>query len=70
MGVDPEIIYSLAFVMFVAGIVGARLFYILQKRDQFHSLVSAPRFHAGRARRLWLGDRRARRLVWFACSSR
>lgn len=31
VGIDPEVIYSLAFCMFVAGIVGARAFYIVQK---------------------------------------
>jgi phosphatidylglycerol:prolipoprotein diacylglycerol transferase len=35
MGVDPEIIYSLAFWMFVFGILGARLFYVIEYRDQF-----------------------------------
>src|SRR5262245_46402100 len=30
VGIDPEAIYSLAFVMFIAGIVGARLFYVAQ----------------------------------------
>ena len=34
-GLDPEMIYSLAFVMFIAGIVGARLFYIIEYWDQF-----------------------------------
>src|SRR5947199_6162604 len=29
VGLDPEVIYSLAFVMFLAGIVGARLFYVI-----------------------------------------
>jgi phosphatidylglycerol---prolipoprotein diacylglyceryl transferase len=31
VGIDPEVIYSLAFCMFIAGIVGARAFYIVQK---------------------------------------
>jgi len=35
MGVDPENVLSLAFVMFVFGIVGARIFYVLQYYDQF-----------------------------------
>ncbi|MEX2173171.1 MAG: prolipoprotein diacylglyceryl transferase family protein [Pirellulaceae bacterium] len=30
MGLDPEVMYSLAFCMFLAGIVGARLFYVVQ----------------------------------------
>src|SRR5437764_162347 len=35
VGIDPEVIYSLAFVMFIAGIFGARLFYILEYWNQF-----------------------------------
>ncbi|MDX1946220.1 MAG: prolipoprotein diacylglyceryl transferase [Pirellulaceae bacterium] len=35
MGLDPEVIYSLAFCMFVAGIAGARLFYIIQYWAEF-----------------------------------
>jgi phosphatidylglycerol---prolipoprotein diacylglyceryl transferase len=34
VGLDPEAIYSLAFVMFLAGIVGARAFYVLQYWSQ------------------------------------
>ena len=34
MGLDPEIIYSLAFYMFVLGILGARLFFIIEYRNQ------------------------------------
>jgi prolipoprotein diacylglyceryltransferase len=30
MGLDPEIIFSLAFYMFLAGIVGARLFFVIE----------------------------------------
>jgi phosphatidylglycerol:prolipoprotein diacylglycerol transferase len=30
VGLDPELIYSLAFVMFIAGIVGARVFFVAQ----------------------------------------
>src|SRR5207253_10228842 len=30
VGIDPEVIYSLAFVMFLAGILGARLFYVIE----------------------------------------
>src|SRR5690606_35601826 len=37
MGVNPEAIYSLAFYMFVGGIVGARGFYVVQKWDEFGS---------------------------------
>jgi phosphatidylglycerol---prolipoprotein diacylglyceryl transferase len=34
-GLDPDVIYSLAFVMFIAGIIGARLFYIVEYWTQF-----------------------------------
>ena len=34
-GVDPEVIYSLAFWLFAAGIAGARIFYVVQKHDEF-----------------------------------
>jgi phosphatidylglycerol:prolipoprotein diacylglycerol transferase len=36
VGLDPEVIYSLAFCMFIAGIVGARLFFVVQ---YFHEFV-------------------------------
>jgi phosphatidylglycerol:prolipoprotein diacylglycerol transferase len=35
VGVDPETIVSLAFWMFITGIVGARLFYVIQKWEEF-----------------------------------
>jgi phosphatidylglycerol---prolipoprotein diacylglyceryl transferase len=35
MGVNPDIVYSFAFWVFVAGIVGARGFFVLQYREQF-----------------------------------
>ena len=34
-GIDPDAIYSLAFVMFVAGIVGARIFYLIEYGHEF-----------------------------------
>ncbi len=34
-GIDPEHIYSMALSMFVAGIAGARLFYVIEYWDQF-----------------------------------
>jgi phosphatidylglycerol---prolipoprotein diacylglyceryl transferase len=37
MGLNPEVIYSLAFFMFLGGIAGARGFYVLQKWDEFRS---------------------------------
>jgi phosphatidylglycerol:prolipoprotein diacylglycerol transferase len=41
VGIDPEVIYSLAFVMFIGGILGARLFYILEYWNQF--VIFTPR---------------------------
>ncbi|MEQ8785442.1 MAG: prolipoprotein diacylglyceryl transferase [Pirellulaceae bacterium] len=35
MGIQSELIFSMAFVMFLAGIVGARLFFIIEYRDQY-----------------------------------
>jgi len=35
MGLDPEMIFSLAFWVFIAGIVGARLFYIVEYWPEF-----------------------------------
>jgi phosphatidylglycerol:prolipoprotein diacylglycerol transferase len=35
MGIDTEVVYSLAFTMFIAGLVGARLFYIVPNWDEF-----------------------------------
>ena len=35
LGIDTEVIYSLAFTMFVAGLIGARLFYIVPNWDEF-----------------------------------
>jgi phosphatidylglycerol:prolipoprotein diacylglycerol transferase len=41
VGIDPEAIYSLAFTMFIAGILGARLFYIIQYWHHFFVFNSA-----------------------------
>jgi phosphatidylglycerol:prolipoprotein diacylglycerol transferase len=38
MGVDADLIYGLAFWMFVAGIVGARLFHVMEYRENYQSL--------------------------------
>lgn len=35
VGLDPEVIYSLAFYMFVGGILGARGFYVIQYWDEY-----------------------------------
>ncbi|WP_425614511.1 prolipoprotein diacylglyceryl transferase family protein [Anatilimnocola sp. NA78] len=36
MGIDPEVIYSLAMLMIVSGIVGARVFYVKQYWGDFY----------------------------------
>ncbi len=36
VNLDPELIFSLAFWMFVIAIPGARAFYVIQKWDEFH----------------------------------
>ncbi|QDU29816.1 Prolipoprotein diacylglyceryl transferase [Anatilimnocola aggregata] len=36
MGIDPEVIYSLAMLMTISGIVGARLFFVTQYWHEFH----------------------------------
>ena len=35
MGIDPEIMLSLSFWLFISGIVGARLFYVIEYWDDF-----------------------------------
>ena len=35
IGIDPDHIYSLAFTMFIAGIIGARLFFVIQYWPEF-----------------------------------
>lgn len=42
MGLDPDLIVSLAFWMFVSGIVGARLFYVVEYWSQMRSRLEAP----------------------------
>lgn len=36
VGLSPDAIYNLAFYMFVGGILGARLFFVIQKWDEIH----------------------------------
>jgi len=36
MGIDPEVIYSLAMLMTISGIVGARLFFVIQYWKDFY----------------------------------
>lgn len=38
-GFDPEKIITLAFWMCICGVIGARLFYVIQKRDQFSGSI-------------------------------
>ena len=40
IGIDPDHIFSLAFWMFIIGIAGARLFYVIQKHEEFD--ISSP----------------------------
>jgi phosphatidylglycerol---prolipoprotein diacylglyceryl transferase len=35
MGVDPEVVFSLSFAIFVGGIIGARTFYVIQDWPKF-----------------------------------
>ncbi len=35
MGLNPDVVYSFAFWIFVAGIVGARAFFVMQYREEF-----------------------------------
>jgi phosphatidylglycerol:prolipoprotein diacylglycerol transferase len=37
MGLDPELMFSLALWMCIAGVIGARAFYVVQKWEQFYS---------------------------------
>jgi phosphatidylglycerol:prolipoprotein diacylglycerol transferase len=39
VGIDPETIYALSFWMFIAGIIGARLFFIVQYWGEFRRLT-------------------------------
>lgn len=42
MGLDPEVIFSMAFWMFASGVVGARVFYIVEYWEQFqHDTLGA-----------------------------
>jgi phosphatidylglycerol:prolipoprotein diacylglycerol transferase len=40
LGWDPNVIWDVSMLVLVAGIVGARLFFVIQYRDQFDSLGS------------------------------
>jgi phosphatidylglycerol:prolipoprotein diacylglycerol transferase len=41
LGIDPEIIFALAFWAFVPGIIGARLFYVVEYWSDFKELTTA-----------------------------
>jgi phosphatidylglycerol:prolipoprotein diacylglycerol transferase len=53
VGIHPDVIYSLAFLIFLLGIGGARLFYVVQHWDQLnhdswqHTLLDIVRFTEG-----------------------
>ena len=36
VGIDPEAIYTLAFWMFLPGLIGSRLFYVIEYWDEYH----------------------------------
>jgi phosphatidylglycerol---prolipoprotein diacylglyceryl transferase len=38
LGEDPDVVWRLAWWFVLPGLIGARLFYVIQYRDQFHSL--------------------------------
>ncbi len=46
IALDPEIIYSLAFWLLISGIVGARLFYVVQYWNEFQGASRADSFAA------------------------
>lgn len=46
MGLDPDLIYSLALWAFVGGILGARIFYVVQYWDQFQREETAATIRA------------------------
>lgn len=39
-GWEPTVIWDVSMLLLAAGIVGARLFFVIQYHDQFHSLIS------------------------------
>jgi phosphatidylglycerol:prolipoprotein diacylglycerol transferase len=51
VGHDPDVIYSLAFVMFIGGIIGARLFYVVQYWNQFVQFAPGGALDIGRTMR-------------------
>ncbi|REK27117.1 MAG: hypothetical protein DWQ42_07360 [Planctomycetota bacterium] len=47
LGLDPDKIFSLAFWLFLGGILGARLFHVIQYRDSYDSLVKVINIQEG-----------------------
>jgi phosphatidylglycerol---prolipoprotein diacylglyceryl transferase len=47
MGIDPDVIYSLSFWMVIAGLVGARLFFVIQYWHEFKTISSLFNFTKG-----------------------
>lgn len=46
-GIDPDIIFAIAPWAFIGGIVGARLFYVIQYRENFDSFADMIKFTEG-----------------------
>ncbi len=44
---DPELVLDMAFWIFAGGLIGARLFYVIQYRDAFHDPLDAFKFWNG-----------------------
>ena len=68
-GLDPDMVMTLVFWGIIPGILGARTYYVVEYWDQFwapgqplQTLGDDRQHHQGRAGRLWLARRRARRL--------
>ena len=57
-GLDPDMLIMLCFWMILPGILGARIFYIIQYREDFDTLESLLNFTKGGTCRLRLRDRR------------
>ena len=47
LGLDPDMLVMLSFWMILPGIIGARIFYIIQYRDDFDTLASLLNFTKG-----------------------
>ena len=47
LGLNPDLIYSLAFVMFCGAMLGARIFFVIQYREQFDTWLEVVSFTEG-----------------------